>query len=144
MEPPWRFLAANALRPLLGPAATWAIAAPGLYAARTRREAPGRMEEDLRLREADATPGATVLAQLAAAALHDVRPRLGELAGLPVTVVHGQEDGIIPAKDGVALAAGIPGARLVMLPDCGHMLTTDAEHATADAVLDHLGAAAAA
>lgn len=144
LQPPWRLLAANALRPLLGVAATWEVVAPALYSQRTRREAPERVEEDLRLREADATPGATVLAQLAAAALHDVRGRLGELGGLPVTVLHGEEDGVIPAKDGVALAAGIPGARLVMLPSCGHMLTTDAEQATADAVLDHLGAATAA
>ena len=40
--------------------------------------------------------------------------------------------------DGRALAAGIPGARLVTIPACGHMLTTDAEATATRAVRGHL------
>jgi pimeloyl-ACP methyl ester carboxylesterase len=63
---------------------------------------------------------------------------VGELAGLDVTVIHGAEDALVPPYAGRALAAAIPGARLVMIPACGHMLTTDAEEEAARAVLGHL------
>jgi pimeloyl-ACP methyl ester carboxylesterase len=42
------------------------------------------------------------------------------------------------------LAGGIPGARLVELPGCGHVMTTDCEAEVAAAVLEHLGHAAGA
>jgi 3-oxoadipate enol-lactonase len=141
--PPWRLLAASALRPLLGGRATFSILSPALYARSTREQRPERVAEDLRLRGGDATPAATIRAQLMAIAGHDVRPRLGELAGLPVTVIHGCEDSLVPLRHGEALAAGIPGSRLVRIAGCGHMLTTDAEDASATAVLDHLAWAAA-
>jgi 3-oxoadipate enol-lactonase len=136
--PPWRLLAASALRPLLGARGTFSIVAPALYAASTREQRPQRVAEDLRLRAGDATPAETILAQLVAIAGHDVRARLPELAGLPVTVLHGSEDALVPPARGDALAAAIPGARLVRLPGCGHMLTTDAEEGAAAAVVEHL------
>src|SRR3954447_1345078 len=118
--PPWRLLAASALRPMLGPGRTFGLVAPALYAARTRREQPERVREDLAVRIADATPPATVYAQLAAAARHDTRARLRELAGLPVTVLHGAEDALVPVARGRELAAAIPGARLIEFPETGH------------------------
>lgn len=142
-QPPWRLLGASALRPLLGPQRSWELLAPAMYSARTRREHPERIQQDLAVRDSDPVHPATVGAQLAAAALHDVRGRLGELAGLPVTVVHGEEDGTMDPARARELAAGIPGARLVMIPACGHMLTTDAEEVVAQAVLAHLWAAGA-
>ena len=125
--PPWRLLAASALRPVLGPGRTFGLVAPALYAARTRREQPERVREDLAVRVADATPPATVYAQLAAAARHDTRARLRELADLPVTVLHGAEDALVPVQRGRELAEAIPGARLIELPETGHLLSTDAE-----------------
>lgn len=126
--PPWRLLVEG----------DWS-----LYARRTLRDAPERVHEDRRVRDADATPGWTFAAQLLAAAAHDTRARLPELAGLPVTVLHGEEDALLPPEGARALADGIPGSRLVMIPACGHMLTTDAERAAAEAVLTHLTAATA-
>jgi pimeloyl-ACP methyl ester carboxylesterase len=55
-----------------------------------------------------------------------------------VTVIHGQEDAPIDVAEGRALAAGMPGARLVRIPACGHMLTTDAEATATRAVREHL------
>jgi pimeloyl-ACP methyl ester carboxylesterase len=136
--PPWRLLTASALRPLLGPGRTFGLVAPALYAARTRRERPDRVREDLAVRIADATPPATVYAQLAAAVRHDTRSRLRELAGLEVTVVHGSEDALVPVERGRELAAGIPGAHLVELPETGHLLATDAEPEVGSALRDHL------
>jgi 3-oxoadipate enol-lactonase len=136
--PPWRLLAGTALRPLLGPRRTFPMLAPVLYAERTRREQPDRVRADFEMRLADGTPVRTSYAQMAAIAGHDTRERLRELAGLPVTVLHGAEDALVPARAGRALAEAIPGARLVEFPDCGHILTTDAEDAVAAAVLHHL------
>ena len=136
--PPWRLLAASALRPVLGPGRTFGLVAPALYAARTRREQPERVREDLAVRVADATPPATVYAQLAAAARHDTRARLRELADLPVTVLHGAEDALVPVQRGRELAEAIPGARLIELPETGHLLSTDAEAEVAAALRDHL------
>jgi pimeloyl-ACP methyl ester carboxylesterase len=138
-----RLLATAALRPLLGPRRTFPLVAPALYAERTRRERPERIAEDLRRRVEHAAPAWTTYAQLGAVAGHDTRARLPELAGLETLVLHGAEDALVPAARGRELASRIPGARLVLLPSCGHMLTTDDEEGTANAVLGHLERAAA-
>ncbi|MGY1694673.1 alpha/beta fold hydrolase [Geodermatophilus sp. SYSU D00814] len=48
--------------------------------------------------------------------------RLGRLAGLPTLVVHGTADPLFPLAHGRALAAAIPGARLLELHGVGHQL----------------------
>ena len=45
-----------------------------------------------------------------------------ELAGLPVLVVHGTADPLFPVAHGRALAAAIPGARLLEIEGMGHQL----------------------
>lgn len=142
--PPWRLLAAGAARPVLGRERMWDFLAPALYAERTRREHPERILEDLRIRETDPTPAATFHAQVLAIAAHRTDHRLHELAGLPVTVFHGDEDRLVPPERGTALAAALPGARSATLQRCGHITTTDAEEETAAVVLGHLAAAGAA
>jgi pimeloyl-ACP methyl ester carboxylesterase len=136
--PPWRLLATSALRPLFGPERTFPLVAPALYSPHTRRERPDRVREDLRIRMADATSPLTTYAQMAAIAGHDTRSRLRELAGLPTLVLHGEDDTLVPPDRGRELAAAIPGARLVLLPACGHMLSTDAEDLVSRAILGHL------
>ena len=142
--PPWRLLASAALRPLLGPRRSFPLVAPSLYAAGTLREQGARVVEDLERRMADATSPLTLYAQLGAIALHDTRPRLTELGGTPTLVVHGLEDRLVPPARGRELAELIPGARLELIPACGHLLTTDAEEQTAGAILAHLDRCAAA
>jgi len=142
-NPPWRLLTATALRPVVGAAKTFPIVAPALYAPSTRRRSPQRVSEDLEIRLADATDIRTTLAQMAAISAHDTRRRLAELAGLPVTVIHGIQDALIPVQRGRDLAAAIPGSRLVMIPNCGHMLTTDAEREVAAVIRRHLAGTAA-
>lgn len=143
-QPPWRLLGSSALRPVLGPGRSWPLMAGVLYAPQTLRDAPERIAQDLELRVRDATPAATVYAQLLAVAGHDVRDRLWQLGRFPVTVIHGEEDRLVAPARGRALAAGIPGARFVMIPACGHLMTTDAEQATAQAVRGHLDRCAGA
>jgi pimeloyl-ACP methyl ester carboxylesterase len=137
--PPWRLLASAAVRPLLGTRRSFPLVAPSLYAARTLREHPDRVTDDLDRRMADSTSPLTLYAQMGAIATHDTRPRLAELDGVPTLVVHGLEDGLVPPARGRELAELIPGAHLELIPECGHLLTTDAEEQTAGAILAHLG-----
>lgn len=46
--------------------------------------------------------------------------RLGEIA-VPVDVVHGDEDGLLPLAYAERVADELPDARLVVLPQCGHI-----------------------
>lgn len=46
--------------------------------------------------------------------------RLGQIT-VPTLVYWGEPDKLVPLEVGQRLAAGIPGARLVTTPDCGHM-----------------------
>jgi 3-oxoadipate enol-lactonase len=136
--PPWRLMAATAARPAIGPLRAFELIAPLLYAPATRRDDPERVTADLRNRARDPTPVRTTLAQMAAIMGHDTRARLPELRGLPVTVLHGDEDVLVPVDRGRELAERIPGAQLAVVPGAGHVLTTDREHETAEAVLSHL------
>lgn len=45
--------------------------------------------------------------------------------GCPTLVVCGEHDGVTPPECSRELAQGIAGARLALLPDCGHMLTME-------------------
>ncbi len=137
-KPPWRMLAATALRPVLGARRTWPWVAPMVYAERTRLGAPARVQEDMRTRTELATSPRTTVAQIAAIARHDTRGRLHELADIPVTVVHGDLDLLVPLSHGRALAEGIPGAQFVLLEGSAHILPTDDEHGFAATVREHL------
>jgi pimeloyl-ACP methyl ester carboxylesterase len=47
---------------------------------------------------------------------------LSALAGMPVLVVHGDADPLFPVDHGRALAAAVPGARLLVVEGMGHQL----------------------
>lgn len=49
----------------------------------------------------------------------DLHPRLGDI-DCPTLVIHGDRDGLIPHELGARLAAGIPDAELVTIPDADH------------------------
>ncbi len=78
--PPWRLMAASAVRGASPDRAT-ALLVPALYSRRTRREAPERIADDLAMRRREATAPRTIFAQMLAAGGHDVRARLPELEG---------------------------------------------------------------
>jgi pimeloyl-ACP methyl ester carboxylesterase len=46
--------------------------------------------------------------------------RLGEVR-VPVLVITGDDDRIVPTQQSVRLAGEIPGAQLVVIPECGHV-----------------------
>jgi 3-oxoadipate enol-lactonase len=137
--PPWRMMASIALRPLMGPGGTFRIVAPLLYSERTRTERRDRLEADMRMRSEEVTPAHTALGQGAAIFRHDTRRRLGDLR-MPVLVVHGEEDRLVPVENGRELARLIPHAQLVTVPNAGHLLGTDAEDEVAGALLGFIAA----
>ena len=91
------------------------ICAPG-FAVRD----PGAIEELITLALAQPTPPATFVRHMGAIMATDRSGRLADIRA-PTLVVHGDQDSLIPVDNGRALAAGIAGARLVELPETGHM-----------------------
>ncbi|MFI6851495.1 alpha/beta fold hydrolase [Streptomyces sp. NPDC050416] len=69
----------------------------------------------------------------------DIQPLYSTL-DLPVTVCWGTEDTWIPFAKGQELAALIPGARLVPVPESGHLVPLDAPARLTNEVLTFLGA----
>jgi pimeloyl-ACP methyl ester carboxylesterase len=51
---------------------------------------------------------------------HDERAALGALGAVPVIVIAGAQDRVVPASQGAELAAGIPGSEFVRVPGAGH------------------------
>jgi pimeloyl-ACP methyl ester carboxylesterase len=68
-----------------------------------------------------ATPAGVVAELAVAMSLYDRRRDLGRIA-MPTSVVVGARDLLTPLSHAKDLARAIPGAHLVVFPDCGHML----------------------
>ncbi|MFD8233003.1 alpha/beta fold hydrolase [Streptomyces sp. NPDC059696] len=66
-------------------------------------------------------------------AREDRYPRLAEIA-VPTVVMVGSADRSTPSSHARRLAAGIPGARLITVPDAGHMLNWEGPDALVQAV----------
>ncbi len=65
--------------------------------------------------------------------------KLGAIT-IPTLVVWGQYDGLVPLEDGKDFAARIAGARLVVIPDCGHAPCIENPRAFLDAIQPFLDA----
>jgi pimeloyl-[acyl-carrier protein] methyl ester esterase len=65
-----------------------------------------------------------VIEQLLASARFNVKGNLGAIH-CPTLVIHGTADQVIPVSNGRALAAKIPGARLVLVDGAGHAVTIE-------------------
>lgn len=63
--------------------------------------------------------------------------RLGGVA-VPLLVVAGAEDGVVPVEQSERLAAEAPGAELVLLPGCGHAVQEECPGDLAAAIADWL------
>jgi pimeloyl-ACP methyl ester carboxylesterase len=69
----------------------------------------------------------------------DSRPTLATIE-CPTLVLTGDEDNTIPNAMSVEMADGIPGAKLVIIPDCGHLPQPEQPRAAAAALVDWLAA----
>jgi pimeloyl-ACP methyl ester carboxylesterase len=68
----------------------------------------------------------------------DSRPTLARIE-CPTLVLSGDEDNTIPNSLSKEIAEGIHGARLVILPNCGHLSQVEQPEAVAAALVDWLG-----
>lgn len=75
--------------------------------------------------------------QAAACLAHDTRNRLTQIA-CPTLVLVGAQDILIPVQSSEALASEIPGARLVVLDECGHGFALETPERFNGAVIDFL------
>ena len=67
----------------------------------------------------------------------DIISRLGELQ-LPVLIITGDDDRIVPTADSVRLANEIPGAELVVIPNSGHVAHEETPEAVMAAIDEFL------
>jgi pimeloyl-ACP methyl ester carboxylesterase len=85
----------------------------------------------------DVGAGAFVRQQTAVMGRADSRPTLAVI-GCPTLVLTGDEDNTIPNALSVEMADRIPGAKLTILPQCGHLPQVEQPQATADALVGWL------
>jgi 3-oxoadipate enol-lactonase len=85
-------------------------------------------------RRAVAVP--VIMAQIQAIHEHDTSERLGEL-GMPVLVMHGTVDQILPVQNGRLVASLIPGSRLEIFEGTGHLFFWEQPERSAELVREH-------
>ena len=78
--------------------------------------------DELMRRDFVPAPLKSRLSQAAAVMRHNTRARLAELGDVPTLVVKAPHDVLVDPDQSDVLARGIPGARLVEMPDVGHGL----------------------
>ena len=102
-------------------------------------DTPGAVEQykQLALAAPDQQPPEAFIRQARAAARHDVRDRLHQLT-MPVHVISGSNDILIPMWKQRELAALIPDAELTVLDGVAHSMTLDGAPLFTDAVLGFL------
>jgi pimeloyl-ACP methyl ester carboxylesterase len=78
----------------------------------------------------------TVGLQMGAIGAHDTQARLSDIAA-PTLVIHGTADKMIPVANAELIAAQIPGARLEILEDVGHMFWWEQPEHSAELIRAH-------
>ena len=134
----------DATRALLGkgaktPEEAYRIACTVLYSRAFQATHQDFIEEQIRERARRPVTARAFSAQYEAVRHHDTWDRLPSLR-MPVLVVHGTEDDVMPPGNGELLAQRIPGARLVLLDGLGHLFFHEDPPRAAQTVLDFLDA----
>jgi pimeloyl-ACP methyl ester carboxylesterase len=80
---------------------------------------------------------AFVRQQTAVISRADSRPTLAAIS-CPTLVLTSDEDNTVPNKLSVEIASGIPGAKLTIIPDCGHLSQVEQPQAVAAALVEWL------
>jgi len=84
-------------------------------------KAPDALRDDVRAMMASAPASGLHGALAAMRDRPDSSELLPTLAGLPTLVIVGAEDRLTPPRDAEAMAKGIPGARLAVIAEAGHL-----------------------
>ena len=103
--------------------AAWA-SVPYNYGPRSRVEQVDRIAEDIDRRLRNPFNERAYRAQLLAASMHNCYRRL-ERIRVPTLVVHGARDRMIPVANAHMTARAVPGAKLTILEDAGHLYPTE-------------------
>jgi pimeloyl-ACP methyl ester carboxylesterase len=103
--------------------AAWA-SVPFNYGPRCRAEHFDRIEEDIAQRLAHPFAERAYRAQMFAAGVHNCYGRLPDIDA-PTLIVHGRHDRIIPVANALLMAERMPGARLQILEESGHLYATE-------------------
>lgn len=116
-----------------------ASTAPGFVERR-----PDVVQELLGFRLSDAVPPEVYEAQVAAEeemlnAVEGFETRLAQIQA-PVLILAAEHDRIVPPANAERLAAHIPNAKTVILPDAGHLFPIEIPEATVQALADFLSA----
>lgn len=77
-----------------------------------------------------------ILAQMQACAAHDTNARLERLR-MPALVIHGTADELLPVQNGRLIAARIPGSRLEVFDDVGHLFFWERPERSAELIRAH-------
>jgi pimeloyl-ACP methyl ester carboxylesterase len=130
----------EATRALLGkgattPADAYRIATSVLYTPAFRASHGDFVESEIVERGRHPVRARAFSAQYAAVREHDSWDRLPELR-MPVLVLHGSEDEVMPPGNAEVIAERIPGAKLVLLEGLGHMFWHEDPERAAQAILD--------
>lgn len=121
-------------RPTMTPERAREAFIPIIYASSTERQL---IDEDMAiLKNWIATP-AIYRAQLKAILLWQAYSRLPQIKA-PTLVIHGLLDRLVPPKNAEIIASRIPGAKLVLLPNAGHIFGTDQPEAAEQALSSFL------
>jgi 3-oxoadipate enol-lactonase len=107
---------------------------PFIYDSSTPREL---IDEDMAIRKEWLPKPEAYAAQLRGILSWEAYSRLDQISA-PTLVIHGQSDRLIPPANGKLIADRIPGARLVLLTDSGHIYSTDQTEAAHEAIVEFL------
>jgi pimeloyl-ACP methyl ester carboxylesterase len=95
------------------------------------------IEADLEIRRPWFPSRETYAAQLQGILEWESYNRLSQII-LPTLVIHGESDQLVPVANGRLIAEKIPGAKLVILPNAGHIFTTDQPDKAHRAIMEFL------
>jgi pimeloyl-ACP methyl ester carboxylesterase len=109
---------------------------PFIYDSGTRSDL---IEQDRKLRLEWYPTGEGYMSQLQGIMAWEAYSRIANITA-PTLVVHGESDELVPTGNGKLIAAKIPGAKLVLIPNASHIFPTDQPKISHDAVLSFLAA----
>ncbi len=111
---------------------------PMIAGGRTSRD-PDALDHDIRARLANPSSTWGYLSQLYAVSGWTSLPWLGQIAQ-PTLILHGDDDPLVPLANARTFERRIPDARLVVVPDAGHLFLFDEPDSVAGELAGFLGA----
>ena len=115
------------------------VEAQFMRAVHVSRRADAALRALNRLMAEDLGSGAFLRQQTAIMGRIDSRPTLGRIRA-PTLVLVGEDDELTPPERAAEMAHGIPAARLVSVPQCGHLATLERPREVTSALLAWLQA----